>query len=41
MRCGILVTVMHEYSPEFFAAFNRVLVVKDGRIYEKGLTENV
>ena len=41
MHCGILVAVMHEYSPEFLATFNRILEVKDAHIYEKILTENV
>lgn len=35
MRCSILVAVMHEYSPNFLATFNRILEVKDAHIYEK------
>ncbi len=35
MRCGILIAAVHEYSPEFLGTFNRILTVKDGKVFEK------
>lgn len=35
MDCDLLVVAMHEYSPQFFAQFNRVFRVEAGRVREE------
>ena len=35
MQCDILIAAIHEYSPEFLETFNRVLIVKDGEVFEQ------